>query len=80
MVSVYFGEQIQLHCMNVQRQDAKTRGRIDGPQPNTPDVTKLHRKFPAGMDLLERLRRGSSFPSQLKAVPHFLFPVLLSPP
>lgn len=82
MVSVCFGEQgLNLpHGMNIRRHDAKARGRIDGPKSNMPDVTKLHGVFPAGMDLLEGLRCGSSLLSRLKAVPRSPVQIPLSPP
>lgn len=54
MVSVCFREQ-GLHlfyCTNSRRPNAETRGRIYGLKSNKTDITKLHRMFPAGMDLL----------------------------
>lgn len=54
MVSVCFREQ-GLHlfyCTNSRRPNTETRGRIYGLKSNKTDITKLHRMFPAGMDLL----------------------------
>jgi len=82
VVSVCFGEQglDLLHGMNVRRQDAKTRGGTDGPEPSAPAVSRLPRVVPADVDLLEGLRRGSSLPSRLKAVPRAPVQILLPSP